>query len=136
MGSKTVKTALIVGAIATGFVAIGAVGPSGFAVSVGKGLGFSTAGINMAVNRFLMPNLTPHSVTPAGAFAAISNVSGGELNMPIEVVCGNPSGNQFTLQLFDEDENVLAANAGALNNLTFNFSFSIYLIDPDDDQNF
>ena len=34
MGSKTVKTALIVGAIATGFVAIGAVGPIGFATKV------------------------------------------------------------------------------------------------------
>ena len=41
MGSKTVKTALIVGAIATGFVAIGAVGPTGFATGIGQGLGFS-----------------------------------------------------------------------------------------------
>ena len=48
MGSKTIKTALIVGAIATGFVAIGAVGPTGFATGIGQGLGFSTAGINMA----------------------------------------------------------------------------------------
>ena len=95
-----------------------------------------TAGENMAVNRFLIPNLTPHSVNPAGAFASISNVSGGELNMPLEVICGNPSGNQFTLKIFDEDENPIAANAGALNNLTFNFNFSVYLIDPDDDQNF
>ena len=56
--------------------------------------------------------------------------------MPLEVICGNPSGNQFTLKIFDEDENAIAANAGNLNNLTFNFNFSIYLIDPDDDQNF
>ena len=45
MGSKTVKTALVVGAIATGFVAIGAVGPSAFAQSVG---GFFTANVKAA----------------------------------------------------------------------------------------
>ena len=45
MGSKTIKTALVVGAIATGFVAIGAVGPSAFAQSVG---GFFTANVKAA----------------------------------------------------------------------------------------
>ena len=94
------------------------------------------AAANMSVNRFMMPNNTPHTVTPAGAFAGISNVSGGELNTPIDIICGNPSGNQFTLRVLDEDGDPIAANAGALANLTFNFSFSIYLIDPDDDQNF
>ena len=45
MGSKTIKTALIVGAIATGFVAIGAVGPTGFATGVG---GFFTSNATAA----------------------------------------------------------------------------------------
>jgi len=41
MGSKTVKTALIVGAIATGFAAIPAIGPSAFAKNIGVNiLGF------------------------------------------------------------------------------------------------
>ena len=38
MGSKTVKTALVVGAIATGFAAIPAIGPSAFATKVGTAL--------------------------------------------------------------------------------------------------
>ena len=47
MGSKTVKTALIVAAVATGFAAIPAIGASGAAMSVGGALGFSgtTAGL-------------------------------------------------------------------------------------------
>ena len=35
MGSKTIKTALVVGAIAVGFAAIPAIGPSAFATKVG-----------------------------------------------------------------------------------------------------
>ena len=38
MGSKTVKTALVVGAIATGFAAIPAIGPSAFATKIGTAL--------------------------------------------------------------------------------------------------
>jgi len=47
MGSKTVKTALVVAAVATGFAAIPAIGASGAAMSVGGALGFSgtTAGL-------------------------------------------------------------------------------------------
>ena len=47
MGSKTVKTALIVAAVATGFAAIPAIGASGAAMSVGGALGLSgtTAGL-------------------------------------------------------------------------------------------
>lgn len=47
MGSKTVKTALVVGAIATGFAAIPAIGPSAFATKVGTAIGLSgtTAGL-------------------------------------------------------------------------------------------
>lgn len=47
MGSNTVKTALVVGAIATGFVAFGPVGASKLATTVGTTLGFSgtTAGL-------------------------------------------------------------------------------------------
>ena len=47
MGSKTVKTAIVVAAVATGFAAIPAIGASGAAMSVGGALGFSgtTAGL-------------------------------------------------------------------------------------------
>ncbi len=47
MGSKTVKTALVVAAVATGFAAIPAIGASGAAMSVGGALGLSgtTAGL-------------------------------------------------------------------------------------------
>ena len=47
MGSKTVKTALVVGAIATGFAAIPAIGPSAFATTIGSSIGLSgvTAGL-------------------------------------------------------------------------------------------
>ena len=47
MGSKTVKTALVVGAIAVGFAAIPAIGPSAFATKVGTAIGLSgtTAGL-------------------------------------------------------------------------------------------
>ena len=47
MGSKTVKTALVVGAIAVGFAAIPAIGPSAFATKVGTmvGLQGTTAGL-------------------------------------------------------------------------------------------
>ena len=75
MGSKTVKTALIVGAIATGFVAIGAVGPSGFAVSVGKGLGFTGT----------MAGVVGTFVTTAGTqlvLSAISQKLAPDLNIP------------------------------------------------------
>jgi hypothetical protein len=75
MGSKTVKTALIVGAIATGFVAIGAVGPSGFAVSVGKGLGFTGT----------MAGIVGTFVTTAGTqlvLSAISQKLAPDLNIP------------------------------------------------------
>lgn len=41
MGSKTVKTALVVGAIATGFAAIPAIGPSAFATKIGTAVGLS-----------------------------------------------------------------------------------------------
>jgi hypothetical protein len=40
MGSKTVKTALVVGAIAVGFAAIPAIGPSAFATKVGTAIGY------------------------------------------------------------------------------------------------
>jgi hypothetical protein len=75
MGSKTVKTALVVGAIATGFVAIGAVGPSGFAVSVGKGLGFTG---NMA-------GIVGTFITTAGTqlvLSAISQKLAPDINIP------------------------------------------------------
>ena len=39
MGSKTIKTALVVGAIAVGFAAIPAIGPSAFATKVGTAIG-------------------------------------------------------------------------------------------------
>lgn len=87
-------------------------------------------------NRFIIPNQTPHYVTPGGPFDSISNVSGGELANPYEVVCGNPSAQQFTLTIRDEDGDLIAANAGALANMTMAFTFEIELIDPDDDQNF
>ena len=38
MGSKTIKTALIVGALAVGFAAIPAIGPSAFATKVGTAI--------------------------------------------------------------------------------------------------
>ena len=41
MGSKTVKTALVVGAIAVGFAAIPAIGPSAFATKIGTSIGLS-----------------------------------------------------------------------------------------------
>ena len=41
MGSKTIKTALVVGAIAVGFAAIPAIGPSAFATKVGTAIGLS-----------------------------------------------------------------------------------------------
>ena len=90
----------------------------------------------LAINRISIPNSTPHTLNPAGAFASISTLSGSELNTPIEVICGNPSGNQFTLNIVDEDGDPIVANAGNLANLLMSFSFSIELIDPDDDQNF
>lgn len=87
-------------------------------------------------NRITIPNYTPHYVNPAGAFDSISNVSGGELSTPYEVICGNPSAQQFSLTIRDEDGDLIAANAGNLNNMTMTFTFEIELIDPDDDQNF
>ena len=47
MGSKTIKTALVVGAIAVGFAAIPAIGPSAFATKVGTAIGLqgTTAGL-------------------------------------------------------------------------------------------
>ena len=72
MGSKTIKTALVVGAIATGFAAIPAIGPSAFATKIGTAIGLSgtTAGlvgtfivsagsqlILGAVNRKLAPDI-------------------------------------------------------------------------------
>ena len=88
MGSKTVKTALIVGAIATGFVAIGAVGPSGFAVSVGKGLGFTGT----------MAGIVGTFVTTAGTqlvLSAISQKLAPDLNIP-EVGTSLQSGTTVT----------------------------------------
>ena len=68
MGSKTVKTALIVGAIAVGFAAIPAIGPSAFVTSVfgpGKVAGLvgtflvaaGTQLVLSAVNRKLAPDI-------------------------------------------------------------------------------
>jgi hypothetical protein len=72
MGSKTIKSALVVAAIATGFAAIPAIGASGIATSVGGALGFSgtaaglvgtfivSAGSQLvlgAVNKKLAPSL-------------------------------------------------------------------------------
>ena len=105
-------------------------------LSIRPTLHTATAGGLLAINRISIPNSTPHTKNPAGAFASISTISGAELNTPIEVVCGNPSGNQFTLKILDEDGDPIVRNAGNLNNLLMSFSFSIYLIDPDDDQNF
>ena len=48
MGSKTVKTALVVGAIATGFAAIPAIGSSTLATSVGGFVAPSLAGTKAA----------------------------------------------------------------------------------------
>jgi hypothetical protein len=41
MGSKTIKTALVIGAIAVGFAAIPAIGPSAFATKIGTAVGLS-----------------------------------------------------------------------------------------------
>ena len=41
MGSKTIKTALVVGAIAVGFAAIPAIGPAAFATKIGTSIGLS-----------------------------------------------------------------------------------------------
>lgn len=87
-------------------------------------------------NRISIPNGTPHQLNAAGAFANIASVSGSELANPYEVICGNPSGNQFSLKIMDEDGEDIAANAGNLDAMTMSFVFSIELIDPDDDQNF
>ena len=72
MGSKTVKTALIVGAIAVGFAAIPAIGPSAFATKIGTAIGLQgtaaglvgtfivSAGSQLvlgAVNRKLAPQI-------------------------------------------------------------------------------
>ena len=98
MGSKTVKTALIVGAIATGFVAIGAVGPSGFAVSVGKGLGFTGT----------MAGIVGTFVTTAGTqlvLSAISQKLAPDLNIP-EIGTSLQSGTTVTTKgvaSFDSD---------------------------------
>ena len=48
MGSKTIKTALVVGAIATGFAAIPAIGSSTLATSVGGFVAPSLAGTKAA----------------------------------------------------------------------------------------
>ena len=79
MGSKTVKTALVVGAIAVGFAAIPAIGPSAFATSVGKAVGLSgtaaglvgtfivSAGSQLilgAVNKKLAPELFQKKAYP------------------------------------------------------------------------
>ena len=48
MGSKTIKTALVVGAIAVGFAAIPAIGPSAFASKVGAFVAPSLAGTQAA----------------------------------------------------------------------------------------
>ena len=72
MGSKTIKTALVIGAIAVGFAAIPAIGPSAFATKVGTAIGLSgtsaglvgtflvSAGTQLvmgAVNRKLAPDI-------------------------------------------------------------------------------
>jgi predicted phage tail protein len=72
MSSKTVKTALVVGAIAVGFAAIPAIGPSAFATKIGTAVGLSgtaaglvgtfivSAGSQLvlgAVNKKLAPNI-------------------------------------------------------------------------------
>jgi hypothetical protein len=75
MGSKTVKTALIVGAIATGFVAIGAVGPTGFATGIG---GFFTSNATAA-------GLIGTFIAAAGTqlvIGAVSKKLAPDLNLP------------------------------------------------------
>ena len=75
--------------------------------------------------------------TVANGFAGLgfNTQTGGELSNPYEVICGNPSGNTGGIRLFNEHGAVLAASLGDINQLIMNTTFSIELIDPDDDQN-
>lgn len=54
MGSKTVKSALVVGAIAVGFAAIPAIGPSAFATKVGGLVGLGTGQMAGLVGTFIV----------------------------------------------------------------------------------
>ena len=76
--------------------------------------------------------------TVANGFAGLefNTQTGGELSNPYEIICGNPSGNTGGIRLFDEHGVALAATVGNINQLIMNTTFSIELIDPDDDQNF
>ena len=76
--------------------------------------------------------------TVANGFAGLefNTQTGGELSNPYEIICGNPSGNTGGIRLFDEHGVALAATVGNINQLIMNTTFTIELIDPDDDQNF
>ena len=75
--------------------------------------------------------------TVANGFAGLgfNTQTGGELSNPYELICGNPSGNTGGIRLFDEHGVALAASIGDIDQLMMNTTFSIELIDPDDDQN-
>ena len=75
--------------------------------------------------------------TVANGFAGLgfNTQTGGELSNPYEVICGNPSGNTGGIRLFDEHGAALEASIGNISQLMMNTTFSIELIDPDDDQN-
>jgi len=79
--------------------------------------------------------MTAKSVANGFAGLGFNTQTGGELSNPYELICGNPSGNTGGIRLFNEHGAVLAASLGDLNQLIINTTFTIELIDPDDDQN-
>tara|TARA_R110000787_G_scaffold34246_2_gene88907 strand:+ start:4576 stop:5277 length:702 start_codon:yes stop_codon:yes gene_type:complete len=98
------------------------------------------AGVNSTQRAYNVPAVvsTFTAETVANGFAGLefNTQTGCELSNPYEVICGNPSGNTGGIRLFDEHGAVLAATVGNINQLIMNTTFSIELIDPDDDQNF
>ena len=133
MGSKTVKTALIVGAIATGFVAIGAVGPTGFATGIGQGLGFSgkmagivgtfisTAGTQLvlsAISQKLAPDISLPEIgtslqggtriiygkTRVGGTIVYAETTSNNDFLHLVIAVAGHEVNSFTKIFFNEDE--------------------------------
>tara|TARA_R110000822_G_scaffold15855_3_gene54340 strand:+ start:841 stop:1422 length:582 start_codon:yes stop_codon:yes gene_type:complete len=93
----------------------------------------------LSTNRFWIPNTRGDVINTNDAFVvqtlSLAIGTGSELNTPYQLICSNPSAQQFRVKLFNEAGAVIVATAGNLNALTFNLCFSIELIPPEIDQN-
>ena len=89
MGSKTVKTALVVGAIAVGFAAIPAIGPSAFATKIGTAVVGNVAGAGL-VGTFIV------SAGTQLVLSAVNQKLAPDINLPELGTSIQPGGSTVT----------------------------------------